>query len=286
MKEGRTPHMPKLAPKFNYWNVERVEQEAASFIADHGSISKELMRRQRRLDLNGAIRNHFPGGLRKLKEKLDLADRKPPGYWTAEKIEEAASELVASGSKITYDHIREKGHPGLADAITKYYPRGIAGLRKSIGLPKIRVQRAFWTVSQIEKQAADFHEKYGSLSTHLMKKEGKSDLVQAIWKIYPGGIKALQEKYGSPQRITKPGGYWTLEKIEEDAQEFLQTFGEFGSRLLQSYGRHDLYMAIHMHYPGRFVALKEKLGIMPENKSTPLSSDEANMWLKELVGEE
>lgn len=123
-----------------------------------------------------------------------------------------------------------------------------------------RVPRNYWNQATIEKEALSFYELNGDLSQGLLTKSGQNGLGVAIGRKYPGGMLRLKTTLGV-DHSQKPKGYWTKEKIEQEAQEFYRTSGALTAAALLASGRSDLQLAISRSYPGKLRGIKDSLGI-------------------------
>lgn len=79
--------LPVKNRPLGYWTPELIEQEAQEFYLQHGELTQRLLNANGKRDLVNGIKQ-YPGGARKLKEKLGIeSDSRPEGYWTPERIE-------------------------------------------------------------------------------------------------------------------------------------------------------------------------------------------------------
>ncbi len=121
--------------------------------------------------------------------------------------------------------------------------------------------RGYWMNTEvIEDEARNFLQQGNSLRQESLRMNGKSSLIRAITKYYPGGMNALKKKL-KLQVLRKPNDYWTPENIEKEALEFYQKEEILTQDVLRLRDRYDLLGAIAEHYPGKLTALKRKLGI-------------------------
>lgn len=292
-----------------YWTIEKIEQEAKNFLAEHGQLSSPALKRERQ-DLLGAINNNYPGGLTALKRTMGIKAPKTimiadfglpvdsrgrinrkemwslPDEVRNKSTEEAVRQASEKGVEISDRGLRKAGLKGLLSEGIRRYPGGMRALQEKVGLTINRKPDGYWKDPKaIEKEAKRIIDSGGSLTGAALAKSGSSSLVYAITNHYPGAFRALRKKL-KLKIVKKPDGYWTPVNIETEAMEFFNREGLLNSSLLLRRKRYDLVNAINKRYPGGFGALREKLGLPQQENSSPLSSDEANAWLKELVGEE
>lgn len=126
--------------------------------------------------------------------------------------------------------------------------------------------------SVIEQQAGQLLQEAGNLDRSAFRRTGRAALNGAITRYYPGGIFGLKANLGIAAEKS-PNGYWTAERIEKEAEDFLNEFGRINQRLLQQKEKAGLASAITRQYPGRMYGLKRKLGLpagqKPEGYWTP-----------------
>lgn len=63
--------------KFKDWNTEKIIQEGGLFIKEHGNITDQLLRANKRTDILAAIQKYYHGGLRQLRIDFNLVDALP-----------------------------------------------------------------------------------------------------------------------------------------------------------------------------------------------------------------
>jgi hypothetical protein len=302
-----------------YWTPERIESEASAFLKEFGILDNPSLLSQGRRDLVGAIQSHYPGKLTSLREflgiprkqKLEPPIRRRTTRWSElkEKPEELQSYIRArvkdhldSGGSLTVKSFKEAGLTNLLIGITRYYPGSLKALKieffgadhspklkgsdikKQIRVRSDRKSVNEWTIEGIEEEALNFFQQNGSFNTKVLLEFGRGDLRQAI-KRYPGGMFALQEKLGI-QSKKKPIGYWTPERIEEEAEDFYKKYGVLSQAKLVAKDRNDLLGAI-AKYHGMLTGLKKKLGIssgpnVKESTSQILNSDNLLIDLLEV----
>ncbi len=85
------------------------------------------------------------------------------------------------------------------------------------------------------------------------------------------------------ERLNQGKGFWTPDRIEQDALEFYRVNGRLSSWSLRKFGRYDLSNAINNRYPGKMRGLKEKLGLGHLNHKDTISPDEANEELMRFL---
>lgn len=266
-----------------FWTPENIKQEAAKFYAEHGGLSRSLLHRAGRTDLETVVRK-YPGGLVALKREFGVKFKaRPHGFWTIDTIRMQAMEFYSQFASLTPNILREKGRGDLHIAARKY-PGGVRQLQRDLNIPLSRKDAGYWTREKIKEEARTFYEQYGNLTHTILKRNGRNALVIAI-RNYPGKIRQLQTDLGilSPKR---PNGYWTEVNIECEAREFLEKYGELTFTVLHSHRNFRLHRAIRRLYPGGLTTLREKLGLVTSIQELNLSSDQANEQLRRLLEEE
>ncbi len=177
-------------------------------------------------------------------------------------IEFHASSLISEGSPLNREAFKKAGLHSIDAAITRYYPDGMLGLKINLGLQPDKRPKSYWTNETIEEETRIFLEGRAEgknrLTQRLLQGNGRSDLASAITNHYPGGMYVLRERLGYTNE-RKPVGYWTQEKIEEEARAFFEQEGELTQSLLFQKDRQDLSTQIK-HYPGGATQLRIKIG--------------------------
>lgn len=183
-----------IVKQAGYWSAETIRSEVEKFFREHGLLSDRSLREAGRADL-AAVIYLYPGGMVSLKKELNIAaSQKPKGYWSAEKIEELAREVVDEYGFILTPHLIKVGKGKLV-SIFQHYPGGITTLKQKLDLPIVK-KLNYWTQDTIEQEARNFYESSGFLSSSTLQIEGRNDLECAISKRYVGGIQALRVKLG------------------------------------------------------------------------------------------
>lgn len=80
-------------------------------------------------------------------------------------------------------------------------------------------------------------------------------------------------------KTPKPEGYWTIDKVVKEANEFYKSQGDISQSLLAKAGRQDLVSAIR-DIVGGMIPLKERLGVTLHKK---VSSEDADGALGRLI---
>lgn len=176
-------------------------------------------------------------------------------------IEREAQNFLITGFSLTHGELIKAKKYHLIEAIGKYYPGGINQLKEAIGIKSTSKPKGYWNPETIEKEALSFYQEAGILTQQALQKAKKGNIGKAIPEHYPGGMLSLKEKLGLPIR-QKPYGYWTPDKIEQEAREFLVQKGEFTVKLLKEAARYDLLNYVRK-YPGGMFQLKLNLGLKP-----------------------
>lgn len=257
--------IPEGRNAVGYWTPEIIEREARDFLEREGRLSWTLLVDKKMGSLARGISDFYPGGMNQLRINLQipLAQRQG-GYWeNVEVIREEARNAISSGVDISADKLARAGLSSLAAAINKYYPGKTRQLRVDLGLDQPKRPDDYWTAEAIEREAREVLQTEGVLSQAVLKRLGKGYLSSAISKYYPGGMHAL--KVVLEMKTIKPDGYWTTERIEQEALDFYLSHGALTDAVLNERGRADLAGALSK-YPGRMSELKRKLGIAATEK--------------------
>lgn len=270
--------MAQIASKLNlepwkgsaFWTPEQTESEAKRFLTDHDRLTPALLKKQGRGDLLGAI--HRYGGFQVLCQKLELPansisnrsrprtlseSRKPPKYWTIERIEEEAIAVVKIGSNLTNSDLLKKGLGGLAHAITTLYPGGVVALRKKIDNPALPKPKEYWAnESNIENELLEMQKtlEHFPSYTELSK---NSPLLIAVAKT--GGLNAWRARLGI-KFIKSPNGYWDNEEnIRKEVERVIRqnNLKDFPTKAqLAALGEGSLLSALS----GKFPSWRRKTG--------------------------
>jgi hypothetical protein len=273
----------------NYWTKEQVRKEAQEFYLEHGRLDQKFVGSQGRYDLAGAISKY--GGWPQMRADLGMAEsRKPKGYWTEKRIEEETFSLYVETGGLTKEAWRVK--KGLRPAISGYYPGGLRRLKDKLGIRAGNKPNGYWTEDVIQKEAQAFYEQHRALDTGVLDSNKAHSLAGGIRK-YPGGIFALREKLGIPQK-RKPNRFWNPEEIEEQARRLYEETGLLNRDVFRAQNQALLYDYATRRYPGGIDALKRKLGVedLPQDQtSKPKTFDWVKFknnpeMLKELVEKE
>ncbi|MBP6882620.1 MAG: methyltransferase domain-containing protein [Candidatus Levybacteria bacterium] len=212
------------------------------------------------------------------------SSRKKTGYWTIEKIEEELRRVIEEGGSLSYTDLIRGGNSILLSGITSKYPGGMKALQERLGVQTNRKSRDYWNQESIDEEAKRIIDQFGDLSRPLLDKLGKKGFGQVISTKYPGGIRALQEKYGIKTKRV-PLDYWTPEKIQNEAREFLAQHGNLSRYLLRQEGRSPLLYAISSAYPGGINGLKEYLGVKSQKSSGYWTSQQIEADVRQFVEE-
>jgi hypothetical protein len=269
----------EVGKPFYYWhNPQNIEEEALRLVAYGSNLSQQSLSKAGASSLNAAIEKHYPGGLRKLREKLGVKNpSRGRNYWTPEKIEEEVGRFVEEHGDFSSDRFNAAGQTILSHAVGKY-PGGSSALREKLGMEEKRKPNGYWNnPKNIESEAKKAVELGSNLSGPSLSKMGLTSLDHYISN-YPGGLPALRDRFGIEQSDAKPSGYWTEETIEKEAKEFFVAYGVLSQKAFKEYDRQGLHGAISQKYPGRLTALKKKLGITVEQKH--------NFWTQETIESE
>jgi hypothetical protein len=262
-----------------YWTPERIKEEAQKVVDKEGELSTRWLISHGMSGLSSVITKRYPGKWRQLRKDLGLKQKnRPVGYWTVENIAKEMQEFKTAEGGLDLAHMR-KANLGLYSAIGKYYPGGMKLLRRDMGYVIVR-KDGYWNAERIRSEAELYLQGGGRLVAKVLSRNGRGDLLGAIYSKYPGGLVQLRVDLSvDPPR--RPNGYWTPLQIEIEAANFFSEFGKITHKLMKKNGRADLATAITEKYPGGTQALKEKLGIKGEPLA--ISPDEATLELDKLL---
>lgn len=273
-----------------------IQTEARRLYAELGSLDRDQLKPDGQHLIRGAVR-YYPGGIKKLKRDLGMVRvktavetpepvYKPKSYWKSpDNIRREAAEIMQAHGELTQNTMRMANRTTISNAIRESYPGGLAQLHRDLGVRGRKKSVGYWTAETIEREARAFVGEHGEFSVPALKAAGRLDLCVAIQKKYPGGLRAIQGKFE-----IQPGhklGYWTKEKIEEEARAFIKEYGALTQKLLLKEGRSDLHSATKA-YPGKLTGLKKELGleVVEVNKGVRgLSSDEKKAYLEQQARE-
>lgn len=269
---------PRRKPA-GFWTIENIEVAAREFYDQHGRLTQPALKSYKMTGLESAITDRYPGGITGLQKNLEIGlSRRPVGEWTAGKVEEEARAYTEKGGKLTFKALYDAGRADLAGAISFHFPGRMTALKRELG-QKVKTQGNEWTADKIKQEARAFIEGNGRLSHTVLRDKDRNDLSVAITRRYPGGIHQLKIDLGSEPR-NRPNGYWTPEKIEEEAIAFYEKHGTLSPSFMSRNGEERLSVAIRGKYPGGMKGLRSKFEIYEEN--TDISKDEANAALDAL----
>jgi len=193
-----------------------------------------------------------------------------------------ANEFFQNEGDITSTLLKKRGNYSLLAAIRRFYPGKMFQLREDLSLDPIRRPPTHWSHEKIEQEALLFAESNGGLTYSLLMKHHAFALQSAIVEKYPGGLRDLQSKLGLTTK-RRQKGYYTLDRIEEEARDFYLREGILDYTILRSHNKSGLGSAISKYYPGSITALREKLGITTSHPEDTISPDQANEELMRFL---
>lgn len=260
-KEATTGNKPR-----GYWqDPANVEAESRAVLEAGLELKYNLLKKPGfgYTSLATAI-EHYPGGIHALREKLGLPiGKRSQGYWgrDPQTIEQKAQEALDAGIGLTSSQLTEGGMASLINLAGKHYPGGLRALKEKMGIKVDTKPNGFWKDPQnIESEARQAIESGIPIAGSSLLATGRSSLVAAIHMYYPGGIKALREKFNQPQG-PKEKGFWTPETIELEVQKAMDQGLELSGSQTPA-----LYVAAQRHYPGGITELRKKLGVGKSKK--------------------
>lgn len=265
----RALDLPTVKPK-NYWAgpemLEKMKDEARLVYQQEGTVSQGLLNKTKRSDLVNAVRKHYPGGLRQLKKDIGVAQKgKPKGYWTPDIIRREAEEFWRQHGDLSQTLMRQAGRSDLAATVRKKYSGGLNALKRELGVNIQRKPHGYWTVENVTAESMQIYTQFGVLTPRELIKHDRGDLLHAIVGQYPGGISQLKLDLGMESE-RRQAGFWTPEKIREEALTFSRQYGGITYALLGQGKRYDLCNAIAKHYPGKIRQLQKDLDTQSNKK--------------------
>lgn len=292
----RASRRKEVRPRFQ-WSVldqferiQMIETQAFQLISEAGDLNKNTFNSTGQTGLRRAIHKFYPGGMRSLREKLEIRQpRSTDGYWqrpeAKDEIEQTARKIFESEGKLTLELLREHGKSGIVQAVVKIYPGMFAQLKKSLGYEEKHKPAGYWTAENIREEAIAFYKQEGKISPIHTRNIGRSDLRTAISTKYPGGWPQLRIDIGLvPTRV--PDGYWTAENIKTAIFDFNREHGSLARKVMENAHKSGLFAAVTRFYPGGWKQLRQDLNIpaQPTNLPEKIDSDDANIQLKNLLG--
>ncbi len=212
--------------------------------------------------------------------------QRPAGYWKSpDNIRREAAEIIEAHGALTQRTMKLTQRSTISNAIRSHYPGGLVQLNRDLGIRGRKKSDGYWTPDAIEREAHEFVAQHGQFSVPALKAAGRLDLCVAIQKKYPGGFRVIQENLD-----IQPGhklGYWTKEKIEEEARAFTQEHGGLSQKLLLKHARSDICTATKT-YPGKLTGLKKELGLKVVEMSKGvrgLSPDDKKTYIEQKAKE-
>jgi len=202
-----------------------------------------------------------------------------------ERLELEAEVFLVENGNFSESALIGAGKGGFRKAIRKYYPGGLQGLKEHLGLSSDTLYSSYLqqpdALETTRQEALDFYQTEGNITYGLLIQRSKRALIAAIRK-YPGGLGQLKMDLRLDED-RKSRGYWTLERIEAEASEFLRKNGKLARKLLSQEGRDDLRNAITTNYPGGWIKIRERLRVaQPQPKHLMGKS----YWTSEKITEE
>lgn len=154
--------------------------------------------------------------------------RKPPNYWTEEKITNELENII---EKLGYFPTRKKlieiKKYGLPYAIFKY--GGSNYFRKKLGYNNCYKPNGYWTEDNIIKEIKKVIDKIGHFPTrNELDKIKKFSLARALSD--NGGVNYFREKMGY-EIVHQEDGFWTEENIIKEYKKIIEEIGYFPSNI-------------------------------------------------------
>lgn len=138
-----------------------------------------------------------------------------------------------------------------------------------------------WTPEQVRKEAAEFYNIFRKLSTKMLRKHKRLDLLSGIIR-YQGEMKQLKVDLGLESHtiltLQSEQPKFTPEQIEGEMLKIYQKEGKLTKGVLERLGRNDLIWAIRKHYPGRYNGLRTTLEIPEPVTSQRVDKKPPGYW--------
>ena len=261
-----------------YWKMTgHIQDELQSVIAQLGHFpSQRDLDELGKRNLKSAVAKSGGFGFWSEKYGYGEKDKKKYGFWKDDtNIEEEIRNIMKQHGLTdfpTVNQLQTYGAGSLRRAI--FESGGIARWREKFGYELKEKSKNYWTADVIEREAREFVKEHGGMSQSLLGKMGRFDLLVAIGRRYEGGLSALKTKLGIDSDT--PSGYWTKERIREEAEKFVEEYGDISYGILLRAGKSKLKCAIDASYPGHIGALKKELNLA--DKANP-----PGYWTEERI---
>lgn len=189
-----------------------------------------------------------------------------------------ASNVIAEGEKFNSYTLKKRGRNDLTRAVNRYYPDGFLGVSKELKADfSVKRPWGYWlNPENVRAAAAEALEGGVEITSHKLSKAGLGQLTQAIQRNYPGGWTQIREDLGIDKSYNRPPGYWTEENLLKEAAAFLEKYGDFSYKLLQTSQEYGFANAIS-RYPGGIYQLKQQLNIPANARPKGHYNDPANL---------
>lgn len=189
-----------------FWNKDRIEQEAREFYELHGRLNSRLLLSEGKNDLLVAISRKYPNKWYGLYRELGLqSPQKEKGYWTPEIIKQEAKAFFEEHGILSLEKLQEAGKGDLGSAIFKRYPGKMGALKRQLGvIGNIDRRKGVTGMTEedrkifIEKQAQELAADGIEITGAGLRQQYRY-LLASIQRYYPGGIKTLRNNLGLPE---------------------------------------------------------------------------------------
>ena len=270
-----------------YWNefeTLEIEIKALLITLSEDELARGAMptlkqlRQLKRADIVEAIQIH--GGVAIVAKKLGLTARqlnKSKHYWKDwSKVEQEIRQFVETrdvkGQENISGHIRltnrmpsrhelrAAGRGGLAEAISNYHG-GFRQVAKRLGFVSMKKDAFFYDkFYNLAREVYNFTNEINQEEimplTATLRSYGRTDLSAAIVKY--GGMSIVSQRLGLQYRVRTKEAFKDWSYFRRNLMTFIKHHGKTdeipSSRLLNNYGRADLYQAILHHGGSRVVA--------------------------------
>ena len=220
--------------------------------------------------------------------------RRPYGYWTdVDNIEKEARNFM-NANLLDYfpgaTELKKLGAAILARAIYRSYPGKFLAVKRRLGKDsKERKENGFWSVDRIEFEAQAViqeHNLEAFPSQSYLKTLGKHDLVNAIFRHYPGKYNGLRRNLGENVSEIKIRNYYRdFNNVLAEIKTVLEDYNleDIPSvKFLRSIGKSSLGLAI-TKYHGGMITFRKLFHEMTGRKS---KTDRLEEFLESYIGEQ
>jgi hypothetical protein len=194
-------------------------------------------------------------------------------------IEAEALHFIETGQELTQANLSRNGLNSLTVAVSRFYPGRLTGLKNKLGIPQKKKPNGYWTSpsgrEEFVERVRTFVQKEGSISAPLLEEKDRH-LLHLVFRVYSGGLRQIL--FDLEVSLKRPRGFWTPERILEEAERFYRDHGRISHDFLSRNNEPSLGNAIRS-YPGGIHQLKKDLGIKDKRKPK-------GYWTREQIEEQ